>query len=203
MFHYPRIILASSSPRRRDILNQLQIPHDVIEPHIDETLDILNPSERVTTLAMKKAQAIQNAVDADMIIAADTIVALSKEVAPAHRDDIPQEYFIFEKPRNEDEARHMLTLLSGNTHTVYSGICVKYQDDLLVECDTTDVEFINIDTAILDAYIASKDWMGVAGGYKIQGLGAYFIKVIHGSYSNVMGLPIVLFFDMIKPYITL
>jgi len=174
---HKKLILASASPRRLDLLKQLNItPDDVIAADIDESSkkDEL-PRQIALRLATEKAQAIHKHHKDAFIIAADTVVACGRREMP--------------KALQEDDARKSLSLLSGRRHHVYGGICVITPEGKTIPrlCDTI-VKFKRLSPQEIENYIASGEWEGKAGGYAIQGLAAGFISHIQGSYSNVVGL---------------
>ncbi len=174
---HKKLILASASPRRLDLLKQLNItPDDVIAADIDESpqKDEL-PRNVAHRLAEEKAKKIREDHKDAFIIAADTVVACGRREMP--------------KALNEDDARKCLSLLSGRRHHVYGGICIITPEGKAVTrlCDTI-VKFKRLSPEEIEHYIASKEWEGKAGGYAIQGLAAGFISHIRGSYSNVVGL---------------
>ncbi|MGN7438586.1 MAG: Maf family protein [Alcanivorax sp.] len=174
---HKKLILASASPRRLDLLGQLNItPDDVIAADIDESpnKDEL-PRQIALRLAVEKAQKIREDHKDAFIIAADTVVACGRREMP--------------KALNEDDARKSLTLLSGRRHHVYGGICVITPEGKTIPrlCDTV-VKFKRLSPQEIEAYLNSGEWEGKAGGYAIQGLAAGFISNIQGSYSNVVGL---------------
>lgn len=174
---HKKLILASASPRRLDLLKQLNItPDDVIAADIDESpkKDEL-PRNVALRLAEEKAKKIREDHKDAFIIAADTVVACGRREMP--------------KALNEDDARKCLSLLSGRRHHVYGGICIITPEGKAVTrlCDTI-VKFKRLSPEEIEHYIASKEWEGKAGGYAIQGLAAGFISHIQGSYSNVVGL---------------
>ncbi len=173
----PRLVLASASPRRRDLLAQIGLagvetaPADIDEtPRKDET-----PRELARRLARQKAAAFP-ATDA-FVLAADTVVACGRRILP--------------KAETEEQARACLTLLSGRRHRVLTAIVLRAPDgrvsERLVE---STVAFARLSRAQIDAYIASGEWHGKAGGYAIQGLAAGFVRFLSGSHSNVVGLPL-------------
>jgi septum formation protein len=175
----PRLILASASPRRRDLLKQIGIvPDEIVSPQVDETQ---RPREKPADLARRLAEAKARAVAASgrgcLVLGADTIVACGRRVLP--------------KAAGADEARRALTLLSGRRHRVLGGICVIGADararHRLV---TTVVSFKRLEAREIEQYIASGEWRDKAGGYAVQGRAAVFVRKIIGSYSNVVGLPL-------------
>jgi len=175
----PRLILASASPRRRDLLKQIGIvPDEIIAPQVDETA---RPQEKPAILAGRLAEAKARAVAAltpgCLVLGADTIVACGRRVIP--------------KAANADEARRALTLLSGRRHRVYGGICViGVNARLYHRMVTTVVSFKRLELREIDQYIASGEWRDKAGGYATQGRATVFVNKIIGSYSNVVGLPL-------------
>ena len=171
------LILASSSPRRLDLLKQVGIiPAEIIAADIDERpLKDELPRDLAARLAAEKAQAVRSKNPDSFILAADTVVACGRRILP--------------KAENEKDARECLHLLSGRRHHVYGGIAVMTPEGkLLQKISDTVVQFKILTTQEIDNYIASGEWNGKAGGYAIQGLAAFFIKSIRGSYSNVVGL---------------
>lgn len=173
------LILASASPRRVQLLAQLGItPAAIIPADIDETP---HPNETplayVARIASAKALAVVAGQNGRMILAADTVVALGRRILP--------------KAEDEAAARRCLQLLSGRRHRVMTCVCVIDSAGMLrSKTVTTIVKFSQLTPAIIDAYIASGEWQGKAGGYAIQGLAASFIPFISGSHSNVVGLPL-------------
>ena len=174
----PTFVLASASPRRLDLLAQIGIvPDKVLPAELDETpLKGELPRAHAQRLAAEKARAVFDALESPaLVLAADTVVGLGRRVLP--------------KAEDEKTARDCLSLLSGRRHTVYGGISLIGTDGTvqsrLVE---TAVVFKRLHPTEIDAYIASGDWRGKAGGYAIQGLAAAYIRRVSGSYSNVVGL---------------
>lgn len=198
MWNYPPVVLASSSPRRTEILTQLRIPHSICVPDIDEQCEIENPSERVMHLAQKKAEAVRVINDKDIIIAADTIVALPNSTYSKQKK-LPS-HSIFEKPHSRQHAFDMLGKLSNRMHEVYTGISILYRQEITTQYDCAKVQFNKIDQEHLQKYLDTEEWQGVAGGYRIQGIGACFIQRIEGNYSTIMGLPIPLLCAILDSY---
>ncbi len=179
MKEYPNlnnVVLASASPRRRELLSSLGIHFDIQIPDIDETP---RPNEvpRVFAerLAKEKAEAISSDADT-VLISADTIVVQNK--------------IILGKPKDEEEAQAMLESLSGQVHKVITAVCVKKGKQETVFSAVTEVEFRILTKNEIDTYIASGDPMDKAGAYAIQGGAAPMIRAINGSYTNVVGLPL-------------
>ncbi|MFI4983783.1 MAG: Maf family protein [Rickettsiales bacterium] len=173
-----KLILASGSPRRKDLLTSIGFaPDAIIPPDIDETPKKgEKPLAYTKRLAKEKAEAIQKDHPNDVVIAADTTVITRGK--------------ILGKPEDAAEARKFLKMLSGRQHTVITGICVKYKDTLVLKTAQTKVKFSRISPEELDFMIASNEWVGKAGGYMIQGIVAAFVISINGSVSNVIGLPL-------------
>lgn len=174
-----KIILASQSPRRRELLGMLGFRNLIIIPSdIDEVLSgKLPPEEAVSDMAFQKAVSIKNKVgDSRLILAADTIVVLDGRVLG--------------KPADEDEARDILRSLSGRTHLVYTGVAMLKNGCELKEYEATKVSFRHISDREINFYIASGEPMDKAGAYGAQGLGALFISRIDGDFFNVVGLPL-------------
>lgn len=177
MHHYPnldKLVLASASPRRSELLSNLGLEFEIIMPQIDETPQA---GEAPRAFAERLAQEKAEAVDAvGTIIAADTIVV--------HQDRI------LGKPTNEAHAREMLTNLSGQTHEVITGVCIRQGSRSVVFSVSTEVVFRTLTEREIEAYIASGCPMDKAGAYAIQGGAAHMVRAINGSYTNVVGLPL-------------
>ncbi|MDO9363644.1 MAG: Maf family protein [Sphingopyxis sp.] len=173
----PALVLASSSPRRRELLARIGVmPARIASPDIDETpLKGELPRDYVGRLAKAKALAVERAAD-EVVLAGDTTVAVGRR--------------ILEKPIDEADLRRMLALLSGRRHHVYSGLCVVGTDGRArVRVVDTVVAFKVLSAAEIDWYVESGEGMGKAGGYAIQGRAETFVRFLSGSYSNVVGLP--------------
>ncbi|MGB4106604.1 MAG: Maf family nucleotide pyrophosphatase [Alphaproteobacteria bacterium] len=172
-----KLILASASPRRLDLLKQVHItPDKIIPAEIDESpLKGEAPRDLAKRLARLKAEAIRSKNPEAFILAADTVVACGRRILP--------------KAENEKETRECLELLTGRRHHVYGGIALMTPQGKLLQkiCDTV-VQFKMLQAAEIEEYLRSGEWKSKAGGYAIQGSAAAFIKSIHGSYSNVVGL---------------
>lgn len=171
------LILASASPRRRDLLSQVGITPDQILPaDIDESHHKGElPRDYALRMAIGKADAVRAQGQDSFILSADTVVACGRRILP--------------KTENEQQARACLDLLSGRRHRVYNGIALVLPDGTMkTRVVDTVVQFKRLDRADIDGYIASDEWQGKAGGYAIQGRAAAFVKFIGGSYSTVVGL---------------
>lgn len=176
------IHLASTSPRRREILETLGIEFDVIPVETDESaLQDETPGEMVLRLAIAKADA---ATHGTFVLAADTIVVLGDRVLG--------------KPRDSDDGVEMLLALSGRTHSVLTGVALKTPGETRAILSTTDVQFREIGPDEAYRYWQSGEPCDKAGAYGIQGLGGMFVKAIEGSYSGVMGLPVFETVELLK-----
>ena len=188
-----KIILASSSPRRRQILENLDIPFEVINSDVDETLDVDNsPYEWVKTLSSKKANAVLDKVTGPaVIIGVDTVVA-----------DLGR---ILNKPDSKETAVKMLSQLQGRHHSVYTGMTLLFVDENgNVEeenfVDGTEVTFNKMTTEEIEMYIGTGEFTDKAGGYGIQGKASLFIDSIAGNYDNVVGLSVPILYNALKKH---
>lgn len=187
-----KIILASASETRKNILKSLNFDFSVIKADINESeFDNISPQKRPELLAIKKAQKIHSILTREekhntLIIGADTLVILGKKVLG--------------KPKNKEEAINFLRLLSGKKHNVISGLCV-------LDCDKNNyfsitnkntVHFARLSTKEIEWYISTNEWQNAAGAYRIQENASLFIKKLQGSYSSVAGLPIFDFYDILR-----
>ncbi|MEK3890574.1 Maf family protein [Bacillus sp. FSL K6-3431] len=174
---HPHLILASSSPRRKDLLEKLSFPFTTYSPNVDESVSKeLSPSEIVSILALRKANNIALKFPQAYIIGSDTIVVC---------DGI-----VLGKPQCREEGEQMLKQLSGRTHSVYTGVAVVNTNETKVFYDKTDVEFWELSTTLINQYLDSGEPFDKAGAYGIQGYGALLVKSIIGDYYSVVGLPI-------------
>jgi septum formation protein len=171
------LILASTSPQRRAILTQLAIPFDVVTPAYEE-----EPGGDPLEHAAGKARSIDGGERP--VLGVDTIVLCRGEVLG--------------KPRDETDARRMLEALSGATHEVISGLCLRTGDWEELHSETTEVTFRALTPAEIEEYIAVGEWEGRAGAYAIQGLGARLVQRIEGDYLNVVGLPGALLIELLE-----
>jgi len=182
------LILASSSPRRQELLRMLGLPFTVITADIDETMDPRRGAEaEVARICRAKAAAVlPKTAPGDIVVAADTIVCVDDR--------------ILGKPHTEAEAAKMLRLLSGRTHQVRTGVTVCTRDRAVTEVDVTGVRFRPLSEAEIAAYIASGEPMDKAGAYGAQGLASIFVEALHGDYFNVMGLPLCRLSQILKQF---
>ena len=172
------LVLASSSPRRAELLRQLQLEFSICVSEVDETpLSNEAPELYVRRLAQAKALAVLPLVASDtLVLGADTVVSCMGQ--------------LLTKPLNPEHNRQMLERLSGRSHEVFTGICVASRSNCLTEVVRTEVEFEVIDDAALRGYVRIGEGMDKAGGYAVQGIGGIFVKRLVGSYSAVVGLPL-------------
>lgn len=186
-----KVILASKSPRRVEILEKIVKEFEVVQSNFDEnTIDFKGDIEKyVKDLSRNKAIEVSKRLnEPSIVIAADTVVF--------------QDGKVLEKPKNEEDAFSMLSSLSGNTHKVYSGICLinTYDDTVVTDYDCTEVRFSELNTRQIRNYINSGEPMDKAGAYGIQGLGGAFVEGINGCYYNVMGLPLNKLYKALENY---
>ncbi len=176
----PPLVLASASPRRLDLLRQVGVPPDNVDPaELDETPRRGElPGAHAERLAREKARAVAPRHSGGYVLAADTVVAAGRRILP--------------KPADAFTARRCLELLSGRRHRVYGGLCViapEGREVARVVC--TQVRMKRLHPCEIQAYLDSGEWDGKAGGYAIQGRAAAFVPCINGSYTNVVGLAVV------------
>lgn len=174
------VILASNSPRRKELLTQMGITFLVRPAHGEETITSTNPETVVKELSEQKAAEVANGVADGIVIGADTVVAYQGE--------------IMGKPKDEQDAFRMLKLLQGNTHQVFTGVTIIQKSagketNRIVFAEKTEVVFFETEDEALKMYIQTGDCMDKAGSYGIQTAGGFLVKEIHGDYNNVVGLP--------------
>lgn len=179
-----KFILASKSPRRREILSDLGLQFDIITADTDESCDIKDPQAFVKELALRKGRAVAENIDNDtIIIASDTVVSCGGE--------------ILGKPRDRADAKRMLDMLSGSKHDVISGIALITKGKEAVASEVTHVIFDNLTDSDKEIYLNSDEPYDKAGAYAIQGLASMWIKGIEGDYFNVVGLPVKRLHDLL------
>lgn len=170
-----RVILASASPRRRELLSLLLEEFDCCSADIDETpISDELPEDYVLRMAVEKASAFRN--ERGVIIGSDTVVVLSGN--------------ILQKPASIEDARGMLSALSGQTHQVMTAVAIMIDAELMTTVSITEVTFATLEMPLIEAYLATDEPWDKAGGYGIQGLAGSFVRRINGSYSSVVGLPL-------------
>ena len=181
------VILASGSPRRRALLDMVGISCEVCIPDIEENTDKTVPSEIVKDLSLQKALSVAPKYPGQAVLAADTIVEIDGR--------------ILGKPKTEDEAFSMLKMLSGRTHSVYTGVALIFpdgsRDSFYSETRVTMLD--NSDDLIRD-YISTGEPMDKAGSYGIQGTGAYLVEKVDGDYGTIVGLPVSIVFRKLREY---
>ena len=179
-----KLVLASSSPRRTEILERAGWPHDVMVAGIDESVKPNEePAAYVQRLARSKAEAVAQRLTQGVVLGADTTVVIANQ--------------ILGQPRDEADAKRMLYLLNGKWHEVLTGVAVvRVRGESRVGCETTRVRFAALSETEIDWYISTGEVFGKAGAYGIQGKAALFIEEIAGDYFNIMGLPIRLVYEL-------
>lgn len=178
-----RLVLASTSPQRRAILEQLRIPFEVVAPsYVEHDAPGLEAPELVRTHAVGKARSVH--VGEGLVLGVDTAVVVDERV--------------YGKPGDAAGATRMLGKLAGRAHTVLSGLCLRGLDYEVVYDAETEVAFRPLSNDAIAEYVASGEWRGRAGGYAIQGLGGRLVERIEGDYLNVVGLPGALLIDVLS-----
>lgn len=177
---FQKIVLASASPRRLELLRQIGIEPEVIASHVEEKVTSDEPAQVVMELSKQKAEDVAaKEKPGTLVIGSDTVVAADGK--------------ILGKPKSHEEAEQMIRSLAGKTHQVYTGVCVVVRgetDQVLSFYDETEVEVYPMAEDEIKAYAAMEEPMDKAGAYAVQGYFARYIKGIRGSYANVMGLPV-------------
>lgn len=182
------IILASASPRRRELMELAGYSFDVVCADIIETVpENASPDEVVMSLALQKARAVADSHPNSVVVGSDTVVALDGK--------------ILGKPHSTEEACEMLRALSGRTHKVYTGVAIICGNKVKNFFDETDVEFYPLDEDEIKEYVATGEPMDKAGAYGIQGKGSVLVKRINGDFFNVMGLPIAKVYREMNDYV--
>lgn len=182
-----KFILASASPRRRELLGSIGLDFEVIPSHVPEVRESGEaPEEYVARLSRDKAAAIANEHPGRWVIAADTTVLLGEQ--------------LLEKPVDAADAMRMLGTIAGKTHVVYTGVTLQnlasgYRDTRVAE---SEVRMLPLSDRDVEWYAATGEPLDKAGAYAVQGIGAMFIDSIHGSYTNVVGLPLATLFQMLR-----
>ncbi|PGZ17191.1 Maf family protein [Bacillus cereus] len=172
-----KLILASGSPRRKELLELADVSFEIVVSEIEEKIGAYSsPADIVMSLALQKASAVAENHDECVVLGADTIVTYESR--------------ILGKPTDEKEAKEMLQLLSGKTHEVYTGVALISKEKTVTFYERTEVTFWELTEEEIDAYIASKEPLDKAGSYGIQGKGSIFVQHIQGDYYSVVGLPI-------------
>ncbi|TCT14973.1 septum formation protein [Natranaerovirga pectinivora] len=185
-----KIVLASKSPRRKEILQSLKIPFQTITSDFDESIcDIKEPSSLVKNLSQGKAESVMDLLkEPSLVIGSDTIVVFNN--------------MILGKPKNEEEAFEFISMLEGKKHEVYSGIAIvdTESDNVYVNYEKTNVYMRHIKETEIQSYIKSGEPMDKAGAYGIQGIGSVFIERIEGDFYSVMGFPILKLYEGLNSF---
>ncbi len=182
-----KLILASASPRRRELLESIRIPFEVMPSDVPEVrAEGESPEEYVARLSRDKANAVGRQRPSEWVLAADTTVLLGEQ--------------LLEKPVDRPDAVRMLATIAGKTHVVYTGVTLlnldrKYTDTRVAE---SEVRMLPLSQRDIEWYADTGEPLDKAGAYAVQGIGAMFIESIHGSYTNVVGLPLALLFQMLR-----
>jgi septum formation protein len=172
-----KVVLASASPRRRDLLTLIGCNYEAFSPDVDESIiEGESPESVCRRLSILKAKCASGLFMEALIIAADTLVTIDDK--------------IFGKPCSADEARKMLNVLNGRVHKVITGLTIIFKDKIITEAESTAVYFRELSQNDLDAYISTGEFYGKAGAYAIQGYASLFVERIDGDYFNVVGLPL-------------
>lgn len=186
-----KIILASGSPRRREILSALGMQFEIIIPDVDESSNVTDPAELVRQLSLRKAQAVRDIlisrgedISDTLIIASDTIVWCGGEVLG--------------KPCDRADARRMIKMLSGREHSVFSGVALCCGEQSCADFERTNVRFAEVSESALELYLDSCAYLDKAGAYAIQEAAALFIRGIEGDYLNVVGLPVRRLYELMR-----
>lgn len=187
-----KIILASASPRRRELLEQAGLVYEVMPSSVEERVAFEDPGLVVEDLAAKKAEDVAKNVEDGIVIGADTVVALDGE--------------ILGKPKDDEDAFRMLSAMQGKAHTVYTGVSIvvkeeKEKKEVKIFSVATKVFMYPLEEKEIRAYIATKEPSDKAGAYAIQGKAAVFVEKIEGDYNNVVGLPLSRVYREIRKYL--
>jgi len=181
------IVLASSSPRRREILEDMGLDFSVVTASVNEKIDIDDPEILVKKLAFRKARNVFSKIKSCrdfLVIGADTVIYYQGN--------------IIGKPLHKRDAESIISALSGKSHTVMTGLAVITNGEEYIDCDQTLVRFRSLSLDEIRAYINTEEYTDKAGGYAIQGKGSILIEKIEGSYTNVVGMPTALLIKMLK-----
>ena len=185
-----RLVLASGSQRRRELLTMCGYDFDIVVSDADESITETDPEKLVSALALRKANEVysrlrgENGDDELAVVGSDTVVSFAGS--------------IIGKPKDERDAVRILTMLSGKTHHVYTGVAVITAEQVQIECDVTEVTFKELSESEIEAYVASGEPMDKAGAYGIQGSFGMFVERIAGNYFTVIGMPLPRLYRMLK-----
>lgn len=202
-----RLILASASPRRKELLEQIGLEFEVRTSGAEEITTASQPGEIGQELSGIKAQAVWDALtdtekEDAVVIGADTIVCVRQFAGSDQSEQVQEEKFsILGKPKDEADAARMLRLLSGRAHQVFTGVTILSKEGKRTFYECTDVHVAKLSDQEIADYIATKDPMDKAGAYGIQGIFARYILGIEGDYNNVVGLPVASVYRELKPFL--
>ncbi len=190
---YPpmNLILASASPRRREILSTLGVDFLVRTADADETCDLADPGARVEKISVRKCLAVKEMMEAEGALGEDTVILASDTL-------VTLDGVFLGKPRDGDDVRRMMGLLQGRTHVVASGLAIWKDGRVVTAHELTGVSFAPMSADEIERYLATGESFGKAGGYAIQGYAARYITGIHGDYFNVVGLPVRRLYDTLR-----
>ena len=181
------LILASTSPRRKELMELLGYDFKVMASHVEEHVDFsMKPDEIVQNLARQKAEAVFNENRDAVVLGSDTVVVVDEQ--------------ILGKPKDENEAREMMQLLRNRTHQVITGVAILSEERKDIFANTTTVHFSNITDEEIEEYIKTPEAYDKAGGYAIQGWAGRFVPTVEGNYFTIMGLPISEVYEKLKNY---
>ena len=178
-----KLILASASPRRREILATLGVDFTVRTADADETCTLTDPGARVETISLKKCLAVRDLLEAEGALEPDTVILASDTLVTLDGQFLG-------KPRDEADIRRMMGLLQGRTHVVASGLAIWKDGRTVTAHELTGVTFAPMDKAEIEAYVETGESFGKAGAYAIQGYASRYVTGIEGDYFNVVGLPV-------------
>ena len=180
-----KIVLASQSPRRRELIALLDLPFQVVSPDTEEKFDEKLPLEaQIKQVAFEKASVVLKEHEDAIVISADTIVVFENQ--------------ILEKPLHADDAKEMLEKLSGNTHEVWTAVCMKSSQEEELFLIKSKVKFYELDEREIKNYVSTSEPLDKAGGYNIHGYGALFVESVQGDHFAIMGLPISKVYQLLK-----
>lgn len=184
-----KLILASQSPRRKELLGMLDIPFDIIPADIVETINYDNDlTQEIQKLAYQKANHVFSNHQDSIVIGSDTIVYINNKVLG--------------KPKSKQEAKDMLHMLSGNTHKVVTGVAILSNEKQDIFASISDVTFYELTDKEIDDYVETVEPLDKAGAYAIQGKGFEFVKTINGDFYTIVGLPIAEVYRHLKPFLS-
>ena len=202
-----KLILASASPRRKELLEQIGLEFEVRTSGAEEITTASQPGEIGQELSEIKSQAVWDALtdtekEDAVVIGADTIVCVRQSAGSDQSEQVQEEKFsILGKPKDEADAARMLRLLSGRAHQVFTGVTILSKEGKRTFYECTDVHVAKLSDQEIADYIATKDPMDKAGAYGIQGIFARYITGIEGDYNNVVGLPVASVYRELKPFL--